>query len=58
MNSKSTIYFGLSLVSVVAAVIIFYTKFFNFMAFLFLLLGVAAVLLFRQGLSEMKKKKE
>jgi membrane protein implicated in regulation of membrane protease activity len=58
MNTKAIIYFGLSLISVVVALIIFYTKFFNFLAFLFLILGVATVLLFRQGLSEMKKKKE
>lgn len=58
MNTKTIIYFGLSLIFVVVALIIFYTKFFNFMAFLFLILGVAGVLLFRQGLIEMKKKKE
>jgi predicted RND superfamily exporter protein len=57
MNTKTIIYFGLSLIFVVVALIIFYTKFFNFMAFLFLILGVAGVLLFRQGLTEMKKKK-
>jgi hypothetical protein len=58
MNTKSIIYFGLGLLFVVVALIIFYTKFFNFMALLFLVLGVAGVLLFRQGLTEMKKKKE
>jgi len=58
MNTKSIIYFGLSLIFVVVALIIFYTKFFNFMAFLFLILGIAGVILFRQGLTEMKKKKE
>jgi len=58
MNTKSIIYFGLCLVCIIIALVIFYTKFFNFMAFLFLILGVAAVLLFRQGMTEMKKKKE
>jgi membrane protein implicated in regulation of membrane protease activity len=58
MNTKSIIYFGLCLVCIIIALVIFYTKFFNFMAFLFLILGVAAVLLFRQGRTEMKKKKE
>jgi peptidoglycan/LPS O-acetylase OafA/YrhL len=58
MNTKSIIYFGLGLLFVIVALIIFYTKFFNFMAFLFLVLGVAGVLLFRQGIAETKKKKE
>jgi len=58
MNTRSIIYFGLSLVCIIVALIIFYTRFFNFMAFLFLILGVVAVLLFRQGIAEMKKKKE
>lgn len=58
MNTKSIIYFVLGLLFVIVALIIFYTKFFNFMAFLFLVSGVAGVLLFRQGLTEMKKKKE
>jgi hypothetical protein len=58
MNTKAIIFFGLSLIFVIVALIIFYTKFFNFMAFLFLLSGIAGVLLFRLGLAEMKKKKE
>jgi membrane protein implicated in regulation of membrane protease activity len=58
MNTKSIIYFGLCLVCLIIALVIFYTKFFTFMAFLFLIIGVACVLLFRQGLAEMKKKKE
>jgi len=58
MNTKAIIYFGLGLILVVVALIIFYTKFFNFMAFLFLILGIAGVLLFGQGLTEMKKKKD
>jgi membrane protein implicated in regulation of membrane protease activity len=58
MNTKSIIYFGLSLICLIIALVIFYTKFFTFMAFLFLIIGVAGVLLFRQGMSEMKNKKE
>ncbi len=56
MSTRSVIFFGLSLVSLVIALIIFFTKFFNFLALLFLILGAAAVLFFRQGLVEMKKK--
>ncbi len=58
MNTKSIIYFGLSLVCLIIALIIFYTKFFTFLAFLFIITVVACVLLFRQGLSEWKTKKE
>jgi hypothetical protein len=58
MNTKSFIYFVISLICLVIALVIFYTKFFNFMAFLFLLLTVVGVFLFMQGLTEMKKKKE
>jgi predicted membrane channel-forming protein YqfA (hemolysin III family) len=58
MNSRTLIYFGLGLVCIIIALVIFYTKFFTFMAFLFLILGAAGVLLFRQGMAEMKKKKE
>jgi len=58
MNTKSIIYFGLSLICIIIALVIFYTKFFTFIAFIFLFIVVVAVLLFRQGLIEMKKKKE
>jgi membrane protein implicated in regulation of membrane protease activity len=57
MNTQSIIYFGLSLISVVVALIIFFRGL-DIKALLFLIFGVAAVLLFRQGLTEMKKKKE
>lgn len=57
MNTKSIIYLGLGLISVVVALIIFFRGL-DIKALLFLILGVAAVLLFRQGLSEMKNKKE
>jgi hypothetical protein len=56
MSTRAIIFFGLSLVSVVIALIIFFTKFYTFLAFLFLVLGAAAVLFFRQGMAEMKKK--
>jgi membrane protein implicated in regulation of membrane protease activity len=57
MNTKSIIYFGLCLISVVVALIIFFRGL-DIKALLFLIFGVASVLLFRQGLAEMKKKKE
>jgi membrane protein implicated in regulation of membrane protease activity len=57
MNTQSIIYFGLSLISVVVALIIFFRGL-DIKALLFLIFGVAVVLLFRQGLTEMKKKKE
>ncbi len=57
MNTKSIIYFGLSLISVIVALIIFFRGL-DIKALLFLIFGVAAVLLFRQGITEMKKKKE
>jgi hypothetical protein len=56
MNTKTIIYYGSGLVSLIIALVIFFYKFFNFWAFLFLILGIAAVLLFRQGLAEQKKK--
>jgi len=57
MNTKSLIYFGLGLISVVIALIIFFRGL-DIKALLFLIFGVAAVLLFRQGVSEMNKKKD
>lgn len=57
MNTKSLIYFGSGLISVVIALIIFFRGL-DIKALLFLIFGIAAVLLFRQGVSEMKKKKE
>ncbi len=56
MSTRAIIFFGLSLISVVAALIIFFTKFYTFLALLFLALDAAAVLLFKQGMAEMKKK--
>jgi membrane protein implicated in regulation of membrane protease activity len=57
MNTKSIIYFALSLISVVVALIIFFRGL-DIKALLFLIFGVVAVLLFRQGIAEMKNKKE
>lgn len=57
MSTSSLIYFGLSLISVIAALIIFFRGL-DIKSLLFLIFGVAAVLLFRQGVAEMKKKKE
>jgi len=57
MNTASLIYFGLSLISLVVALIIFFRGL-DIKALLFLIFGVAAILLFRQGLAEMKKEKE
>lgn len=58
MITRALIYFGLSIACAVIALIIFFTKFYNWQALVFLLLGAATVLLFRQGLAENKKKKE
>jgi membrane protein implicated in regulation of membrane protease activity len=55
MNTRAIIFFGLSLISVVIALIIFFRGL-DIKALLFLIFGVAAVLLFRQGIVEMKKK--
>jgi membrane protein implicated in regulation of membrane protease activity len=55
MNTRAIIYYGLSLISVVVALIIFFRGL-DIKALLFLIFGVAAVLLFRQGLTEQKKK--
>ncbi|MDP4224573.1 MAG: hypothetical protein Q8868_14795 [Bacteroidota bacterium] len=58
MSTRALIYFGLSIICAVLALIIFFTKFYNWQALVFLALGAATVLLFRQGLAENKKKKE
>jgi hypothetical protein len=57
MNTKSILFFGLSLISIIIALIIFFRGL-DIKALLFLIFGVAAVLLFNQGLAEMKRKKE
>ncbi|MDY0098950.1 MAG: hypothetical protein RBR81_07085 [Bacteroidales bacterium] len=55
MNSRAVIYFVLSLISVVGALFIFFRGL-DLKAILFLVLGIAAVFLFRLGVSEIKKK--
>jgi hypothetical protein len=57
MNTKALIFFGLSLISIIIALIIFFRGL-DIKALLFLIFGVAAVLLFNQGLAELKRKKE
>ena len=57
MNTKAIVFFGLSLISIIIALIIFFRGL-DIKALLFLVFGVAGVLLFNQGLAEMKKKKE
>ncbi len=49
------IFFGLSLISLIIALIIFFNGL-TIRALFFLIFGVTAVLLFRQGMTEMKKK--
>ncbi|HOB83306.1 MAG TPA: hypothetical protein PKX27_09110 [Bacteroidales bacterium] len=52
---RSVIYYVLAVVSSVIAVVIF-LKSFDWKSLLILLFGIAAALLFRQGLAESKKK--
>ncbi len=55
MNTKAILWFALSLISAIAALIIFFRGL-DIKALLFLVFGVVAVLLFKLGLSETKKK--
>jgi hypothetical protein len=57
MNTKAIIFFGLSLISIIIALIIFFRGL-DIKALLFMIFGVAAVLLLNQGLAEIKRKKE
>ena len=52
---KAAIYYVLALVSAVVAIVVF-LKSFDWKSLLILLFGVAAALLFRQGMAESKKK--
>lgn len=54
MNLRAVIFFILSIVAVIIALMIFF-KGLDFKSLLFLLFGLAAVLLFRLGVKEMKK---
>ncbi len=57
MNTKTILYFGFGLISLIVALIIFFRGL-DIKALLFLIFGVAAVLLLRQGALEMNKKKQ
>jgi hypothetical protein len=56
MNTRSLVYYGLSLVALIIALVIF-LKSLDIKAVFILILGVASVLLLRQGIAESKKKK-
>ncbi len=55
MNIRAVIFFALSLISLVIALIIFFRGL-DIEALLFLIFGLIAVLLFSFGIKEMKKK--
>jgi hypothetical protein len=55
MKARPLIYFGLSLISLIIALIIFFRGL-DIKALLFLVFGLGAVLLFRLGVIESKKK--
>jgi len=57
MNTKTILYFGFGLISLIVALIIFFRGL-DIKALLFLIFGVAAVVLLRQGALEMNKKKQ
>jgi membrane-bound metal-dependent hydrolase YbcI (DUF457 family) len=56
MNSKVVLFFVLSVISLLIALFIFF-KWLDFKGLLFLLFGVAAVILFWMGIKESKKGK-
>jgi hypothetical protein len=56
MNTKSLVYYGLSLVALIIALVIF-LKSLDIKAVFILIFGVASVLLLRQGIAESKKQK-
>jgi hypothetical protein len=55
MNGKALMWYGLSLVCIIIAVF-FFIKSLDWKSLVILVFGIAAVLLFRQGLKESKKK--
>jgi len=57
MNAKALIWYGLSLISLVIALIIFFRGL-DIKALLFLIFGLAALVLFYQGVVESRKNKE
>ncbi len=56
MNTRTIVFFGLGLISMIIALIIFFRGL-DIKALLFLVFGLAAVLLIRQGVAEIQKKK-
>jgi hypothetical protein len=56
MSTRSLIYYGLSLVALIISLVIF-LKSLDIKALIILVFGVAAILLFRQGVVESKKNK-
>jgi len=56
MKTHAIIFFGLSFISLIIALIIF-ARGLDIKALLFLIFGLAAVLFFRQGIKEIKKNK-
>lgn len=58
MNAKTIILYGLSIIALIIALVIFFKWALNIKAILFLLFGIAAVLLFRQAVAESKKQKK
>jgi|WetSurMetagenome_2_1015567.scaffolds.fasta_scaffold17041_2 hypothetical protein len=57
MNSKALAFYGLSLISLFIALVLFF-KSLDWKAIVILLLGMASVVLFRLGIEESKKKKQ
>jgi hypothetical protein len=57
MNAKALIWYGLSLISLVIALIIFFRGL-DIKALLFLIFGLASLVLFYQGVVESRKNKE
>ena len=55
MNAKALLWYALSIICLVIAVY-FFVKSLDWKIFLVLALGIASVLLFRQGINESKKK--
>lgn len=57
MSTRAIVFFGTGLICAIVALIIFFRGL-DIKALLFLIFGVASVLLMKQGTVEMKKKKE
>jgi hypothetical protein len=55
MNTKAIIWYGLSIICLIIALIIFFRGL-DIKALLFLVFGLGAVVLFRQGVKESQKK--